>query len=149
MARTQKRPERRNLSDGDIQKVLGIIDGWQGKLTYEKLIDATEIPLKHRFSRQAFSDHARIKDAIKNRKASLNDGDGIKPVKSVELQKALEKIDRLEAENRRLTKENEALLTQFVRWAVNAHNKGLTPEFLNRALPPPDRRPTKIPENTK
>jgi hypothetical protein len=149
MARKHARAERRNLNDTDILTILGIIDGWQGKLTYESLLDVIGAQLNHRFSRQAISAHARINSAIKNRKESLKNGGDIRQVKSVELQKALEKINRLEAENKRLTKENDDLLTQFTRWAINAHNKGLTPEYLNRALAPPDRRPTKTPEKTK
>lgn len=137
----------RKLTDKDIQTIVGIIDGWQGKLTYEKLIDATEIPLRQRFTRQALFGHVRIREAFDNRKNALRNGSAGKQVKSVELQKALERIDRLEAENQRLKSESEALLSQFVRWAYNAHSKGLTPDFLNRALPDVDRRRTKTSEN--
>jgi len=137
----KKKPApKRVLTDKDLLTILGIIDGWQGKLTYEKLIDASEIPLKHRFSRQALFANNRIREAIDTRKESLRNGIGIKPVKSVELQKALEKIDRLEAENRRLANENDGLLKQFTRWAVNAHNRGFTLEDLNKPWGPPDRR---------
>jgi len=139
----------RKLTDRDIQTIVGIIDGWQGKLTYEKLIDVTEIPLRQRFTRQALFAHVRVKEAFNNRKNSLRNGSAGKQVKSVEMQKALERIDRLEAENQRLKNENEALLAQFVRWAYNAHSKGLTPDFLNQPLLDVDRRRTKISENKR
>ncbi len=64
-----------------------------------------------------------IRDAFDNRKSALRNGTSRKQVKSVELQKALERIERLDAENQRLKNENEALLSQFVRWAYNAHSK--------------------------
>jgi hypothetical protein len=134
----------KNLSAKDIQVILGIIDGWQGTLSYAKLIDATEIPLKHRFSRQALFAHIRIREAINNRKDSLKNGSGVKRVNSVELQMALDRINRLEATIERLEKENEAYLAQFVRWASNAHHKGLTPDYLNRPLPEVDRNPSRL-----
>lgn len=34
---------------------------------------------------------------------------------------------------------NEVLLEQFVRWAYNAGTRGLTEDFLNQPLPPPNR----------
>jgi len=136
----------KTLNDKDIQKILGIIDGWKGKLTYEKLIDAAEMPLRHRYSRQALYGHVRIREAVNNRKNALRNGTAGKQVKSVELQKALERIERLNSVIQRLEKENEVLLSQFVRWAYNAHSKGLTPEFLNAAMPEIDRGATKSKE---
>ena len=136
----------RKLTDRDIQTIVGIIDGWHGKLTYPKLIDATEIPLRQRFTRQALFAHGRIRAAFDNRKNALRNGSAGKQVKSVELQKALERIDRLDSELQRLKNENEALLSQFVRWAYNAHSKGLTPDFLDQPMPEVDRRRTKTKE---
>jgi hypothetical protein len=51
----------------------------------------------------------------------------------------MERIARLEAENRRLEFENNNLLEQFVRWAYNAATRGLDADFLGRSLPPVDR----------
>jgi type I restriction-modification system DNA methylase subunit len=124
----------RNITDKDIEKILSIIDGWQGKLTYEKLIDAAERPLLHRYTRQALHAHPRIREAIKLRKRLLKDSPEQPQVGSFELQKAIERIARLEAENQRLKQEVDQLLSQFARWASNAHSKGLSIEFLNRPL---------------
>lgn len=139
----------RKITDKDVQKIVEIIDGWCGKLTYDKLIDATQIPLRKRLTRQALFAHTRIRDAFDNRKKTLRGSTTGKLVKSVELQKALERISRLESENNRLKNENEALLAQFVRWAYNAHSKGLSLEFLNMSLPDIDRRATKSNESKK
>lgn len=63
----------------------------------------------------------------------------VRRVVSPELQVSLERIARLESENRRLESENERLLEQFVRWAYNAHTRGLDQYLLDRPLPHVDR----------
>jgi hypothetical protein len=42
---------------------------------------------------------------------------------------------RRDAEIDRLKAENARLLEQFVRWAYNANNRGVSEEVLNRPLP--------------
>lgn len=135
---------RKRLSDKDIATIVGIIDGWEGKLTYDRLIDKTAKRIMRRFSRQALCSHPRIREAFNMRKDSLRNGSPKRQVMSVELQIALDRGERLEAEVKRLTNENEALLAQFVRWAYNASSKGLTLDFLNQPLPSVDRGRTKI-----
>ena len=53
----------RNLDDTVIAKIVGILDGWNGKLTWGLLIDAIEERLKARYTRQALDRHDRVKDA--------------------------------------------------------------------------------------
>jgi len=60
----------------------------------------------------------------------------------LELQVALDRIARLEAENLRLAAENNALIEQFAVWGYNAHTRNLTEEFLNKPLPGVDREPS-------
>lgn len=134
----QKRAK--NLEDSDIKKIVEILDGWSEKLTWELLIAAIELRMHSRYTRQALHKHERIRNAFELRKAGLADGDGkMRVTRSPELQKALERIARLETENRRLESENELLLEQFARWAYNAHTRGLDRKFLNQALPPVNR----------
>lgn len=126
----------KNLNDADIKKIVEILDGWSEKLTWELLIDAVELRLHNRYTRQTLHKHERIRNAFELRKSGLADGDGtIGIVRSVELQKAMERIARLETENKRLNSENVKLLEQFVCWAYNAHSRGLNSDFLNKALP--------------
>jgi hypothetical protein len=55
------------------------------------------------------------------------------------LNACLERTKRLQQEDAELRKREALLLEQFVRWAYNAASRGLTVEFLNRALPPTNR----------
>lgn len=134
----QKRAK--NLDDAGIKQIVEILDGWSGKLTWELLIDAIELRMHCRYTRQTLHKHERIYNAYELRKKGIADGDGeIRTVRSPELQKALERIARLEIENKRLESENEKLLEQFARWAYNAHTRGLDSNFLNQSLPPVNR----------
>jgi hypothetical protein len=134
----------KNLGDAEIKQIVEILDGWSGKLTWELLIDAIELRMHNRYTRQALHKHERIHHAFDLQKKNLSGKAGeIKHVASPELQAALERIARLEGENRRLESENQRLLEQFVRWAYNAHTRGLDHDFLNRSLPPVNRGQTK------
>jgi hypothetical protein len=131
----------KNLDDEDLTRIVGIIDGWSGRLTWDDLIDAIERHLFARYTRQALHKHIRILEAFQQRKAVLV-ADGGRPRKvasTPELQAALDKIARLQGENERLEAENTRLLEQFVRWAYNASTRGLDAEYLNLPLPPVNR----------
>ncbi len=133
----------KNLTDSDIKKIVEILDGWTGRLTWELLIDAIELRMHNRYTRQALHKHERIRHAFDLQKKNLSGTEGNeKRSASPELHIAFERIARLEAENRRLEAENERLLEQFVRWAYNAHVQGLDKEYLNRPLPPVNRGQT-------
>lgn len=130
----QKRAK--NLDDAGIKQIVEILDGWSEKLTWELLIDAIQLRMHSRYTRQTLHKHERIYNAFELRKKGIADGDGeIRTVRSPELQKSLERIARLEVENTRLESENEKLLEQFARWAYNAHTRGLDSNFLNQSLP--------------
>lgn len=136
----------KNLGDEDVAKIVEILDGWTGRLTWELLIEAAEKRLYARYTRQALHNHSRIKDAFAQRKASLATS-GESPrrtASSPELQLALDRIARLMAENERLQAENGRLLEQFVRWAYNASTRNLDEAFLNQPLPPIDRQQTRV-----
>ena len=134
----------KNLGDAEIKQIAEILDGWSEKLTWELLIDDIELRLHNRYTRQALHKHERIRHAFELTKKRLGEtthGE-VRHVASPELQIALERIARLEAENRRLESENNQLLEQFIRWAYNAHTRGLDKDFLSRALPPVNRGQT-------
>lgn len=59
---------------------------------------------------------------------------------SAALKAAMDRIHRLELENSELRKWEMLLLEQFHRWAYHASSRGLTQEFLDRPLPPLNRK---------
>jgi len=134
----------KNISSDDVADIVSILDGWAGKLTWGLLIRSIVSRKRVEYTRQALHKHQRIKQAFAVRKKALAVGKvlGIPTVGSPELQAALERIRRLEAENARLEAENQALLGQFACWAYNAHTRGLDHAFLSRPLPTVNRDQT-------
>ncbi|SOE57651.1 hypothetical protein SAMN05446935_1243 [Burkholderia sp. YR290] len=138
------RVREKNLDDSVVATIVEVLDGWSGRLTWEALIEVVERREGLRYTRQALHRHERIRLAFAVRKKALS-GEDAQPrqASSPELQVALDRIARLEAENQRLVAENHALLEQFARWAYNAHTRNLTGEFLNNPLPAVDREQSK------
>jgi hypothetical protein len=132
----------RNLRDEDVRTIVSILDGWSGPLTWTLLIDAVYARLYCRYTRQALHKHERIKTAFEVRKKNGQTQPQARG--SAQLQKAIERISRLEAENQRLLAENDRLLEQFARWAFNAYVRGIGENELNRPLPEIDRRQTPV-----
>jgi hypothetical protein len=135
----------KNLTDSMIAEVVGIVDGWSGRLTWDLLVDAVEQRTLQRYTRQALHKHSQIKAAFSLRKKHLPASalTGPEPDTYPELKAANQRIARIEAENLRLRSENDALLEQFVLWAYNAHTRGLDHTFLSRPLPSVNRGQTK------
>lgn len=137
----------RNLDDHAIERIVGVLDGWSGKLSWDLLIEAIEKRLGVRYTRQALDKHARIKSAYQSTKTRLSKAPGSElhqKLSTVEVGALTERLKRLEAENARLKVENESLLEQFVTWAYNAYLKGMTKEYLSTPLPRVDRELTKL-----
>jgi len=137
----------KNLDDAAIGLIVGVLDGWSGKLTWDQLIDAVEKRMYVRYTRQALDRHPRIKIAYqvaKERLSGVPGSEGAQKPSPIELAAIAERLKRVEAENLRLKVENERLLEQFVTWAYNAHLKGLTKEYLNNPLPRVDREVTRV-----
>ena len=144
MAKQQPKKRSKNIGDDEIKQIVEILDGWSGKLSWELLIDAIELRMFSRYTRQGLYKHERIRNAFELKKnEGAEGGKDVKRASSPQLQIALDRIVRLESENRRLESENNQLLEQFARWAYNAHTRGLDHEFLNRPLPSVNRGQTK------
>lgn len=145
----QLKQRAKNLSDADIEAIVGIMDGWDGKLTWELLIEAIELRMRVRYTRQALNQHLRIKQAFQLTKERISGSPRHKEIvpkglNAMEAQALLERLNRIKAENARLKLENERLLEQFVVWAYNASIKGLDAAFLSQPLPRVGRDQTKI-----
>lgn len=134
-----------DLTSAVLQQVLGALDGWKGKLTWDLLLDEVERLCGSRYSRFTFADYPEIANAFSLRKESLR---GTLPrtrgePKDERLRAALQRIDRLEAKAERLQAENDLFTEQFVTWALNAERKGVTMDMLNAPLPKPNLNATK------
>jgi hypothetical protein len=135
----------KNISVDDIEAIVGILDGWKGALTWNALISCIELRMYSKYTRQALSGHDRIAQAFQQRKKNLKERPSERSnQKSSEFRVLQERLDRKDGEILRLRSENQRLIEQFVVWLYNAHLHGLTPEDLNRALPPTNRGQTKV-----
>ena len=139
----------RNINDRIIEEIVGILDGWTGKLTWELLIEVVAKRMRWTYTRQALHEHPRILSAFQLRKRSLAEMRGASPKPAAErsvaeVEMLIARNQRLAAENARLKEENTRQLEQFALWAYNAHMRGLTSEFLSQPLPPVDRESTRL-----
>jgi len=135
----------KHLTDRDIEKIVGFIDGCSGKLTWDWLCDVVTKAIGKRPTRQSLTKHIRIKVAFINKKKRLKDGFGeIKTPPSLTV--AAQRIKRLDEENARLKKENQLFLEQFVVWQHNAYRHGLSEAQLNNPLPGIDRDSSELDE---
>ncbi|HBM08283.1 hypothetical protein CXF92_12125 [Pseudomonas sp. Choline-3u-10] len=128
----------KHLTARDLQLLVGLIDGWDGKLTWDALCDEAESLIGTRPTRQTLNAHAPIKIAFGDKKAQQRTG--FKPTKRPQsLAIAEQRIHRLESESQRLKAENERLLERFIRWQYNAQKRGLSQAVLDARLPEIDR----------
>lgn len=124
-----------NIKPDDVRAVLSIIDGWEGPpLTWAALIARVADVLHVTYVRQALHRYPEIALAFSSRRAQLTSVPRRFP--TGELKTALDRTERLEAENRRLRDLNDALLERFVTWAYNASLFGLDEGKLDQSIPP-------------
>jgi hypothetical protein len=124
----------KHLTDRDIEAVVKILDGWQGKLSWELLCEACVSRIGIKPSRQTLWKVVRIQDAFEQCKKRIKEGEP-KVTLPLSLKIAADTIARLERENQRLERENTRLLEQFVVWQYNAYAAGRTKFDLSRPLP--------------
>lgn len=135
----------KNLDDNTIEIIIGVLDGWSGKLTWDLLADVIAKRTGSHYTRQALDKHTRIKMAFQLRKEKLT---GVpqatrrRKLSEAETDALMQRYERLQAENERLVRENDRLLEKFQTWLYNAHLKGLAPEYLNMPLPSVNRERT-------
>ncbi|MES2788577.1 MAG: hypothetical protein V4719_03075 [Planctomycetota bacterium] len=140
-----KKSRAKNIDHGALEAIVGILDGWSGKLTWDLLIECIDHRTKVLYTRQALDRHPRIKDAFSLAKQRVGQAPTVvtkRDLSPAAVSALEEKFERMKAENARLILENERLFEQFVRWAYNAHLRGLTKDFLNSPLPGVDRERT-------
>jgi hypothetical protein len=129
----------KHLTEKDISKILGVLDGWEGKLTWDGLCESVAALVGKKPTRQSLSSHKKVKLAFVNKKKRHRENvEEIKTPQSLVL--AAQRIKRLEEINARLKNENDRLFEKFVIWQYNAYRNGLSEEKLNAALPEIDRK---------
>lgn len=133
----------RNLTADDIARVVQLLDGWSGPVSWNLVIEAVATRLLCSYTRQALSSHAAIQkafDACKRRpapsKAAVSKLSG-------ETDAIRQRLARREADVTRLEAENSQLRERFVVWAYNAQTRGLGLAELERPLPAVRRGQTK------
>jgi hypothetical protein len=133
------------LTHEDVELITGLLDGWDGVLTWKLLIDSIERRLFFRYTRQTLHAHQRIKDAFKLSKERLARAPRKPREKHVspEMRLLIERLARRDAEVTRLKTENQRLMEQFVTWLYNAQTKAISLAELERPLPRVDRGQTK------
>lgn len=140
-----KKTRAPDLTEQRIKVVIDILDGWEGKLTWELLLAAVEKTTGIRYSRFTFAEYPEIANAFSFKKDTLRGtwkGERSQP-RDERVRAALEQVERYKAKVERLEMENQLLLEQFVTWATNAERKGVTMTMLNAPLPKPERDRTK------
>lgn len=127
-----------HLKEGPKERILKLLEQWQGRLNWEPFLDAVKEATGHRYTRQALWNHEKIRLLWLSRKNQLKHQTEKEDQQkgSLGVLAALEKRDRLQREVDRLKAEINNLYQMFERWAFNARLAGLDPEILNRPLPP-------------
>ncbi len=131
----------KHLTDKDIEQIIGILDEWQDKLSWEALCDACLPVIRTKPARQTLIKFVRITNAFNACKKRLKeDVPEFRAPPSMRV--AIDRIARLERENERLKRENMELLQQYAVWQYNAYTHGINEHELNKALPSIDRGQT-------
>lgn len=135
----------KRLNDLGIASICEMIDAWPSDtpLTWETLVAGVGGRLGVSYTRQALGAHERIARAYRSRRDVLSKMPPPKRAGDAAMEAALQQIEQLKAETTRIKDENERLKEKFVRWAYNAHSRGLTPEMLESPLPSVDRDRTR------
>ena len=124
----------RRLSDADIERAVRLLDGWTGKLTWERYLAILATEIGHLYTKPGLRKHPRIVNAWNMVQARLRGGAeevGARGHGDVAIAEAHRRIALLRAENARLAQENQDLLERFLRWSHNAARAGLSPERLD------------------
>lgn len=136
-----KKERAPDLTDTVLEDLIAILDDWHGKLTWELLLDAFEKRVGHRYSRFTFADYPDVVSAFALKKQSLRGAAPTAPgsPRDEKVRAVLDQNDRLKEKIKRLEAQNNALLAQYVIWAVNAQARGMTIEDLSKTLVKPHR----------
>jgi hypothetical protein len=127
----------KRLTDVDIEKAVRLLDGWTGKLTWERYLVVLQTEIGHLYTKPGIRKHARIVNAWEMAHKRLTESMrsvGVRSNGDAAIAHARQKILSLKAENERLKQENRDLLERYLRWSYNAASRGLSPDDLDREV---------------
>ncbi|MEQ5817686.1 hypothetical protein J3362_19385 [Marinobacter sp. NFXS11] len=127
----------KHLTEDEVQRILNLLRGWQGKLTWALLVRACETACGIKTTRQALDRRPEVKEEFQIRKRTLKTGleETNRPN---DLNTAHGRIQRLLTRIRELERQNEMYREQFIRWQYNAHNNNISKAKLDAPIPRPD-----------
>lgn len=123
------------LTDNSIEKAVMLLDGWSGKLTWDRYLAVLAVEIGHTYTKMAMLRQPRIKAAWGVAKDRVHESAPHGGYGNVAMSLSRERTRELERRVERLTQENNLLLEQFVRWAHNATRRGLSLTDLDKPLP--------------
>lgn len=126
----------KHISNIQIKYIVGVINIWpqNEKFTWDALCDKVSMGLGKRPSRQSLSSHKAVEDSFRQKKDELKQGEN-KTIRPANINAAIQRIKRLQAENEVLLKINNGHVEQFSRWEYNAHLRNVSTEDLDSPLP--------------
>jgi hypothetical protein len=125
------------LTDANIEKAVRLLDGWTGKLTWDRYLAVLATEIGYLYTKPGLRKQPRIVNAWDMAHTRLSEGVrevGARGGGDAAIAEAHRKIVALRAENARLIQENRDLLERFLMWSHNAARAGLTPERLDASL---------------
>lgn len=138
--RTSGRSKQRvRITPEFLADICELILEWRGPLTWENIVKEAERVCGHPWTRQGLNKHEAIRNAYLAKTTALTNS---KPVPEGDIAQLmlLERIERLEIENRRLCECVRTYDELFIRYQANAHRIGISPAELEKPLEPTERR---------
>lgn len=129
----------RRLTDDDVAIAVRLLDGWTGKLSWDRYIAMLASELGGaRYTKPGLRKQPRILNAWQMAKRRLDESleaAGESRHGDAAVVQLREMVARLRNENARLEQENADLLQRFQRWSHNAAlDKGMTHAQLDREI---------------
>jgi uncharacterized protein YlxW (UPF0749 family) len=124
------------VTEKNINEIVGLIDTWNGKLTWPLLCEKVKLMLGlSKVTRQTLSSYETIQDAFTDRKEHLRGAKKITPPpQSSDVTFLQNQVETLNAELNRANTTIDKYKQRFVLWQYNAYRHGIRMDSLEDAL---------------
>lgn len=111
------------VTEDSIDQLLGILNNWQGELTWELYCESVtrKLKLDKVVTKQTLLRYENIKRTFAERKAFLREASSSTASSDHTIEALESQVKNLVEQVRRLTKENNAYKEKFVRWLSIIH----------------------------